>query len=120
MSSLHHWLVALAQGLKRDKHKRRIEEEARRDRLKLEAYREQMRAEALVEVERLGMMGGRPHEMRLGTYRRHERPKRLEAPDESHKQLAQKVALAKTPMAILREGRMVRNLAVEPQPAEME
>jgi hypothetical protein len=43
-----------------------------------------MRAEALVEVERLGMMGGRPHEMRLGTYRRPERPKRLEAPDESH------------------------------------
>jgi hypothetical protein len=84
MSSLHHWLVALARGLKRDKHKRRIEEEARRDRLKLEAYREQMRAEALVEVERLGMMGGRPHEMRLGTYRRPERPKRLEAPDESH------------------------------------
>jgi hypothetical protein len=36
----------------------------------------------------------------------------------SLKQLAQKVALAKTPMAILREGRMVRNLAVEPQPAE--
>ena|SRR3984885_763908 len=72
MSSLHHWLVALARGLKRDKHKRRIEEEARRDRLKLEAYREQMRAEALVEVERLGMMGGRPHEMRLGTYRRPE------------------------------------------------
>jgi hypothetical protein len=29
-------------------------------------------------------MGGRPHEMRLGTYRRHERPKRLEPPDESH------------------------------------
>jgi hypothetical protein len=84
MSSLHHWLVALGRGLKRDKHKRRIEEEARRDRLKLEAYREQMRAEALVEVERLGMMGGRPHEMRLGTYRRRERPKRLEAPDESH------------------------------------
>jgi hypothetical protein len=43
-----------------------------------------MRAEALVEVERLGMMGGRPHEMRLGTYRRPERPKRLEAP-ESHR-----------------------------------
>jgi hypothetical protein len=84
MSSLHHWLVALARGLKRDKHKRRIEEEARRDRLKLEAYREQMRAEALVEIERLGMMGGRPHEMRLGTYRRPERRKRLEAPDESH------------------------------------
>jgi hypothetical protein len=84
MSSLHHWLVALTRGLKRDKHKRRIEEEARRDRLKLEAYREQMRAEALVEVERLGMMGGRPHEMRLGTYRRAERRKRLEAPDESH------------------------------------
>jgi hypothetical protein len=84
MSSLHHWLVALGRGLKRDKHKRRIEEEARRDRLKLEAYREQMRAEALVEVERLGMMGGRPHEMHLGTYRRPERPKRLEAPDESH------------------------------------
>ena len=84
MSSLHHWLVALGRGLKRDKHKRRIEEEARRDRLKLEAYREQMRAEALVEVERLGLMGGRPHEMRLGTYRRPERPKRLEAPDESH------------------------------------
>ena len=62
MSGLHHWLVALGRGLKRDKHKRRIEEEARRDRLKLEAYREQMRAEALVEVERLGMMGGRPHE----------------------------------------------------------
>jgi hypothetical protein len=82
MISLHHWLVALGRGLKRDKHKRRIEE--RRDRLKLEAYREQMRAEALVEVERLGLMGGRPHEMRLGTYRRHERPKRLEAPDESH------------------------------------
>ena len=84
MSSLHHWLVALGRGLKRDKHKRRIEEEARRDRLKLEATREQMRAEALVEVERLGLMGGRPHEMRLGTYRRPERPKRLEAPDESH------------------------------------
>jgi hypothetical protein len=84
MSSLHHWLVALGRGLKRDKHKRRIEEEARGDRLKLEAYREQMRAEALVEVERLGMMGGRPHEMRLGTYRRHERSRRLEAPDESH------------------------------------
>ena len=84
MSSLHHWLVALGRGLKRNKHKRRIEEEARRDRLKLEATREQMRAEALVEVERLGMMGGRPHEMRLGTYRRPERPKWLEAPDESH------------------------------------
>ena len=84
MSSLHHWLVVLARGLKRDKQKRRIEEEARRDRLKLEAYREQMRAEALVEVERLGLMGGRPHEMRLGTYRRPGRPKRLEAPDESH------------------------------------
>ena len=84
MSSLHHWLVALGRGLKRDKHKRRIEEEARRDRLKLEAYREQMRSEALVEVERLGMMGGRPHEMRLGTYRRPERPKRLQVPDESH------------------------------------
>ena len=28
MSSLHHWLVALARGLKRDKHKRRIEEES--------------------------------------------------------------------------------------------
>jgi hypothetical protein len=56
MSSLHQWLVALARGLKRDKHKLRIEEEARRDRLKLEAYREQMRAEALVEVERLGLM----------------------------------------------------------------
>jgi hypothetical protein len=84
MSSLHLWLVALARGLKRDKHKRRIEEEARRDRLKLKAYREQMRAEALVEVERLGLMGGRPHEMRLGTYRRHEPPKRLEAPDGSH------------------------------------
>ena len=26
MSSLHHWLVALGRGLKRDKHKRRIEE----------------------------------------------------------------------------------------------
>jgi hypothetical protein len=75
MSSLHHWRVALGRGLKRDTHKRRIEEEA---------HREQMRAEALVEVERLGMMGGRPHEMRLGTYRRPERPKRLEAPDESH------------------------------------
>ena len=84
MSSLHHWLVALGRGLKRNKHKRRIKEEARRERLKLEAYREQMRAEALVEVERLGMMGGRPPEMRLGTYRRHERPKRLEAPDETH------------------------------------
>jgi hypothetical protein len=84
MSSLHHWLVALGRGLKRDKHKRRIKQEARRDRLKLEATREQMRAEALVEVERLGMMGGRPHEMRLGTYRRPERPKWLEAPDESH------------------------------------
>jgi hypothetical protein len=84
MSSLHHWLVALGRGLKGDKHKRRIEEEARRDRLKLEAYREQMRAEALVEVERLGLMGGRPHEMRLGTYRRPERRKRLEAPVESH------------------------------------
>ena len=83
MSSLHRWLVALGRGLKRDKHKRRIEEEARRVRLKLEAHREQMRAEALVEVERLGLMGGRPHEMRLGTYRRPERPKRLEAPDES-------------------------------------
>jgi hypothetical protein len=83
MSSLHHWLVALGRGLKRDRRKRRIKEEARRDRLKLEAYREQMRAEALVEVERLGMMGGR-HEMRLGTYRRPERPKWLEAPDESH------------------------------------
>jgi hypothetical protein len=34
------------------------------------------------------------------------------------KQLAQKVALAKTAVAILREGRIVRNLAVEPQPAE--
>ncbi len=79
MSSLHHWLVALARGLKRDKHKRRIEE-PRRDRLKLEAYREQMKAEALVEVERLGMMGGRPHEMRLGTYRRPERPKRWRLP----------------------------------------
>jgi hypothetical protein len=43
-----------------------------------------MRAEALVEVERLGLMGGRPHEMRLGTYRRPKRSKRLEAPDESH------------------------------------
>ena len=85
MSSLHHWLVALGRGLKRDRRKRRIEEEARRDRLKLEAHREQMRAEALVEVERLGLMGGRPHEMRLGTYRRHERPKRLQAPDESHR-----------------------------------
>jgi hypothetical protein len=42
-----------------------------------------MRAEALVEVERLGLMGGRPHEMRLGTYRRPERRKRLEAPDGS-------------------------------------
>jgi hypothetical protein len=84
MSSLHHWLVAIGRGLKRDKHKRRIKQEARRDRLKLEATREQMRAEALVEVERLGMMGGRPHEMRLGTYRRPERPKWLEAPDESH------------------------------------
>jgi hypothetical protein len=83
MSSLRHTLVALGRGLKRDKHKRRIEEEARRDRLKLEATREQMRAEALVEIERLGMMGGRPHEMRLGTYRRPERRKRLEAPDES-------------------------------------
>jgi type II secretory pathway component PulJ len=81
MSSLHHWLGALGRGLKRHKHNRRIEEEARRDRLKLEADHEQMRAEALVEVERLGMMGGRPHEMRLGTYRRHEPPKRL---DESH------------------------------------
>ena len=30
MSSLHHWLVALGRGLKRDKHKRRMEEEARR------------------------------------------------------------------------------------------
>jgi hypothetical protein len=84
MSSLRHWLVALARGLKRGKRKRRIKEEARRDRLKLEAYREQMRAEALVEVERLGLMGGRPHEMRLGTYRRPGRRKRLEAPDESH------------------------------------
>ena len=84
MSSLHYWLVALGRGLKRDKHKRRIEEEARRDRLKLEAHREQMRAEALVEVERLGLMGGRPHEMRLGTYRRPERPKRLQVPDENH------------------------------------
>jgi DNA-binding Xre family transcriptional regulator len=36
------------------------------------------------------------------------------------KQLAQKVALAEAAVAILREGRMVRNLAVEPQPAEME
>ena len=84
MSSLHHWLVALGLGLKRERRKRRIEEEARRDRLKLEAHREQMRAEALVEVERLGLMGGRPHEMRLGTYRRPERPKRLQVPDESH------------------------------------
>ena len=80
MSSLHHWLVALGRGLKRDRRKRRIEEEARRDRLRLEAHREQMRAEALVEVERLGLMGGRPHEMRIGTYCRHERPKRLQAP----------------------------------------
>ena len=85
MSSLHHRLVALGRGLKRDKHKRLIEEEARRDRLKLEATREQMRAEALVEVERLGLMGGRPHEMRLGTYRRHKRPKQLQAADESHR-----------------------------------
>jgi hypothetical protein len=81
MISLHHWLVALARGLKRDKRKRRIEEEAR---LELEEHREQMRAEALVEVERLGLMGGRPHELRLGTYRRPERSRRLEAPDESH------------------------------------
>ena len=84
MNALRHWLVALGRGLKRHKHKRRIEQEARRDRLKLEAYHEQMRAEALVEVERLGMMGGRPHEMRLRTYRRHEPPRWLEAPDESH------------------------------------
>ena len=34
------------------------------------------------------------------------------------KQLAQKVALAKTAVAVLREGRMIRNLAVETQPAE--
>jgi len=34
MSSLHHCLVALGRGLKRDKHKRRIEEEARWDRLR--------------------------------------------------------------------------------------
>jgi hypothetical protein len=80
MNALRHWLVALGRGLKRDRRKRRIEQ----DRLKLEAHREQMRAEALVEVERLGMMGGRPHEMRLRTYRRPERPKWLEAPDESH------------------------------------
>ena len=100
MSSLHHWLVALGRGLKRDRYKRRNEEEARRDRLKLEAYREQMRAEALVEVERLGLMGGRPHEMRLGTYRRHERPKRLEAPDESHHD--QRAALSPGPAYELR------------------
>ena len=85
MNSLHHWFVALGRGLRRDKHKRRIKEEARRDRLKLEATREQMRAEALVEVERLGLMGGRPHEMRLGTYRRHERPRRLQAADDSRR-----------------------------------
>ena len=30
MRSLHHWLVALGRGLKRDKHKRRIEEELHR------------------------------------------------------------------------------------------
>jgi uncharacterized membrane protein YgcG len=79
MISLHHWLVALGRGLKRYKHKRRIEEEARRDRLKLEAYREQTRAEALVEVERRGMMGGRPPAMRLRRYHRSSPPKRLEA-----------------------------------------
>src|ERR1700733_13927119 len=84
MSSLHHWLPPPPPRPEGGKTTTRMEEEARRDRLKLEAYREQMRAEALVEVERLGMMGGRPHEMRLGTYRRHERRKRLEAPDESH------------------------------------
>src|ERR1700722_7755377 len=84
MSGLHHWLLALGRGLKRNQHNRRVGEEARRGRLKLEATREQIRAEALVEVERLGLVGGRPHEMRLGTYRRHERRKRLEAPDESH------------------------------------
>ena len=38
----------------------------------------------------------------------------------SLKQLAKEIALAKTTVAVLREGRMVRNLAVEPQPAEME
>jgi hypothetical protein len=80
MISLRHWLVALARGLERDRRKRRLEEEAR---LKLEAHREQMRAEALVEVERLGLMGGRPHEMRLGTYRRPARPRRMQVPDES-------------------------------------
>ena len=43
MSSLHHWLVALARGLKRDKHKRRIRRGGAPAgcRLKLEAYREQ-------------------------------------------------------------------------------
>ena len=81
MSSLRRWLVVLGRGLTRDRRKRRIEEEAR---LELEAHHEQMRAEALVEVERLGLMGGRPHEMRLGACRRPERPKRLQAPDESH------------------------------------
>ena len=84
MNAVRRWLVTLGRSLKRDRRKRRIKEEARRDRLKLEAHREQMRAEALVEVERLGMIGGRPHEMRLGTYRRPERPRWLEAPDESH------------------------------------
>ena len=82
MISLRHWLAALARSLKRDKRKQRIEEEAR---LELEEHREKMRAEALVEVERLGLMGGRPHEMRLGTYRRPERSRRLQAPDESHR-----------------------------------
>ena len=81
MISLRHWLAALVRSLKRDKRKQRIEEEAR---LELEEHREKMRAEALVEVERLGLMGGRPHEMRLGTYRRPERSRRLRAPDESH------------------------------------
>jgi hypothetical protein len=81
MSSLRRWLVVLGRGLTRDRRKRRIEEEAR---LELEAHHEQTRAEALVEVERLGLMGGRPHEMRLGAYRRPGRPKRLQAPDESH------------------------------------
>jgi hypothetical protein len=80
MISLRHWLAALVRSLKRDKRKQRIEEEAR---LELEEHREKMRAEALVEVERLGLIGGRPHEMRLGTYRRPERSRRLQPADES-------------------------------------
>ena len=35
-------------------------------------------------------------------------------------QLAQKIALAKTAVSFLRERRVIRNLAVEPQATEME